>query len=221
MEEGTRERLVRIATEMISREGLAALTLRALGANAGVSRGTPYRHFATKTDLLIAVASARMSAIMQAVRAGADVVTRPADRLSAALTAYVDGALAEPELYSLIFMQGLDDDESELRTGGRAAFAYLQSLVRPLVGVSAVADAAASTWAATHGAIMLTLAGHAEGEKGLQDTVHVAVTAARLITRSDPADAPMATADGAGTPGPARSTDDSTTMKEGIDDSAQ
>lgn len=39
-------------------QGLAGITLRAVGDRAGVSRMTPYQHFTDKADLLAAVATA-------------------------------------------------------------------------------------------------------------------------------------------------------------------
>ena len=51
-----RLRLLRTASEIISKEGLKKLTMRALSNQVGVSRTAPYRHFENKDALLLAIA---------------------------------------------------------------------------------------------------------------------------------------------------------------------
>ena len=53
----TRGALIDQAAQLLDGGGLEAVTLREVGARAGVSRGAPYRHFADKEGLLTAVAA--------------------------------------------------------------------------------------------------------------------------------------------------------------------
>ena len=53
----TRRALLDDAGELLDCGGPDAVTLREVGARAGVSRGAPYRHFANKESLLTAVAA--------------------------------------------------------------------------------------------------------------------------------------------------------------------
>jgi Bacterial regulatory proteins, tetR family len=46
-----------VPAELLDSGGPDAVTLRGVGARAGVSRGAPYRHFADKESLLTAVAA--------------------------------------------------------------------------------------------------------------------------------------------------------------------
>src|SRR3954469_25220545 len=53
-----RSALIEAGLELIQEKGAAALTLREIGARAGVSRMAAYRHFANKEDLLGAISEA-------------------------------------------------------------------------------------------------------------------------------------------------------------------
>ena len=53
----TRCALLNSAAALLDSGGPGAVTLREVGARAGVSRGAPYRHFAEKESLLTAVAA--------------------------------------------------------------------------------------------------------------------------------------------------------------------
>src|SRR5277367_4436621 len=78
--EGTRSRLLRVAREIVEKDGLAAVTLRAVGAAAGVSRGAPYRHFNDKSDLLAAVAAQALQTLTGAIDAAASDAGDPVMR---------------------------------------------------------------------------------------------------------------------------------------------
>ncbi|WP_291410022.1 TetR/AcrR family transcriptional regulator [Actinophytocola sp.] len=52
---GTRESLVDAATALLDEGGVAAVTLREVGRQVGVSHNAPYKHFASKELLLAAV----------------------------------------------------------------------------------------------------------------------------------------------------------------------
>jgi len=53
----TRRALLDQAAALLDRGGPDAVTLREVGARAGVSRGAPYRHFCDKQSLLTAIAA--------------------------------------------------------------------------------------------------------------------------------------------------------------------
>ncbi len=55
--DSTRDRLIQAATRLLDDGGPAAVTLRDVGRLAGVSHNAPYKHFASKQDLLAAVAA--------------------------------------------------------------------------------------------------------------------------------------------------------------------
>src|SRR5258705_11963256 len=53
----TRRALIAAAAELLDQGGPDAVTLRAVGARAGVSRGAPYGHFEDKAHLLTVLAT--------------------------------------------------------------------------------------------------------------------------------------------------------------------
>lgn len=94
--ERTRARLVGAATRVFARMGPDAPALEDVSTEAGVARGTIYNHFATRDDLLTAVAIEAAEVIgleIEALRAIED----PAMRLGASLRCYIRRAAAEPE----------------------------------------------------------------------------------------------------------------------------
>jgi len=87
--EPTRDALVRVAGELLERDGLGAVTLREVGGRAGVSRSAPYRHFAGKEALLAAVAAADLRALGAEGAAAGASARRPIRRLERMLGTYL------------------------------------------------------------------------------------------------------------------------------------
>lgn len=103
MVDGTRTRLVESALRLLREEGLDAVTLRAVGDLAGLSRTAPYRHFADKTALLAALAVRVIADLSAHVAAAVLAAEAPRDRLRAFYLSYVEYAVAHPEEYRLVF----------------------------------------------------------------------------------------------------------------------
>ncbi|MGC5170469.1 TetR/AcrR family transcriptional regulator [Microbacterium sp. DT81.1] len=180
MAETTRSKLLRVAAELLDAEGLNAVTLREVGARAGVSRQAPYRHFADKDDLLAAVAEAGLAGLERVATEVADGMS-PRHRLDAALIAYVRAALENPELYSLVFSASLSQAKyADLHAVGGLAFALFRELLAALLPADRLDNVAPVIWAATHGVIMLSLSGHNEDAKGMRDPESVVRAALTL-----------------------------------------
>jgi AcrR family transcriptional regulator len=186
--EGTRSRLLRVAREILEKDGLSAVTLRAVGAAAGVSRGAPYRHFADKSDLLAAVAAKALQTLTAAVNAAGRDEADPVPRIDQALRAYVDMALRSPELYSFTFSTDLRVAQSaELHQAGLGAYGALHHLVVGANRSDLPADLVTSAlWATMHGSVMLVLAGHTEPDDRLDDPLSVIKLAANALLGIDP-----------------------------------
>jgi AcrR family transcriptional regulator len=186
--EGTRSRLLRVAREIVEKDGLAAVTLRAVGAAAGVSRGAPYRHFTDKSDLLAAVAAQVLQTLAATVDGAARDTTDPVTRIDQALRAYVDMALRSPELYSFTFSTDLRVAHSvELHEAGLGAYGALHHLVIGANRSNLPADLVTSAlWATMHGSVMLVLAGHTEPDQHLDDPLSVIKLAASALLGIDP-----------------------------------
>jgi AcrR family transcriptional regulator len=85
----TRERLVDAARAQLEAEGLRGTTTVAVATRAGVSQGALFKHFATKTDLLVAAAEAALAALIDGFRS--ELAATEADPLEVRVRAAVAG----------------------------------------------------------------------------------------------------------------------------------
>ena len=98
-----RERILRAAHDQLAEGGYASASVARVAARAGVATGTVYRHFPSKGDLLAEVFRRASQREVDAVGAAADAGGSAAERLAAAVEAFVRRALAEPaRAYALI-----------------------------------------------------------------------------------------------------------------------
>ena len=173
---GTRSVLLEAAAGLLEEGGMGAVTLRAVGERVGVSRQAPYNHFADKATLLSVLAARYLGRLGEgmaeaAARAGEE---DPFEGLGAMMEAYVRFALASPSRYRLIGQEMSGSAHQEVHEANRAVHTRFVGAVAAcqeageLPGGDPV-ELAAILFATTHGAVELTLSGHAEEEKGLGD----------------------------------------------------
>ena len=99
-----RQTLIDVSVDVIARQGLDALSLRALATRAGVSSGAPYHHFADRGQLLAAIAQDGFERLNQAMlHEGSAHLADPIARLSAIGQAYVQFAVAHPGHFRVMF----------------------------------------------------------------------------------------------------------------------
>ena len=143
-----RRALLRLAAEVLEKEGLGAISLRELARRAGVSHSAPYRHFADRDRLLAALAEEGFAMLGEAL------ARRPRREMG---EAYVEFALAHPQRFRLMF-------GARFAVHGRER-AY-EALIESFVDLGAHArHAAAAAWALVHGLAQLLLDGHFAGEE--------------------------------------------------------
>lgn len=100
----TRQALVDAAAELLDEGGPDAVTLRAVGARAGVSRGAPYGHFPDKEHLLAAVATKSWTAVGdQLDELMADRQRPSTERLERSLAGLMEVGRRRPHAYALMF----------------------------------------------------------------------------------------------------------------------
>lgn len=97
-----RELIIDTARAMVEQEGLDALSLRRLASALGVTAPALYAHFASKDDLLAAVAAAEFGGLVEAIQAATASLEDPVERIVAQSHAYVDHARAHPALIQLM-----------------------------------------------------------------------------------------------------------------------
>lgn len=102
-EETRREDIVRAAYDVAARQGLEALTLRAVAARADVSHGTVVFHFKRKRELVASLLD-RVLYATAVLRVPDEVaqVTRPSERMHALLRAEMDRLSTDPRHFRLL-----------------------------------------------------------------------------------------------------------------------
>jgi AcrR family transcriptional regulator len=95
--------LVDAARRILEAEGAAALSLRAVAREAGVSPAAPYHHFKDKTELLEAVAHGGWEEVSEIIAEARRSATDPADAIADIGMAYVKFARENPALYRLMY----------------------------------------------------------------------------------------------------------------------
>ncbi|HWE90171.1 MAG TPA: TetR/AcrR family transcriptional regulator [Pseudonocardiaceae bacterium] len=118
------------AEQTIREKGLAALSLRELARDLGVSNAAPSRHFKDKQALLDAVALAGFERLL-ALQAAAQRSGRPfAARMRGQAYVYVDFAVANTELLDIMYTAKHDSAASaELIAAGHRVIGTLLALI--------------------------------------------------------------------------------------------
>ena len=163
-----RAALLAEAAAMIAEGGAASVTMRAIGQHLGVSRAAPYRHFADKTALLVAVAAdgfERLRGRLQTADAGAP--RSGVERLRRMGEEYVLFALDNPAHYRLMYgKEALTrQDLPELREAANALFEQFVGVIQAHQRSGGIKrqDPRAQAyvaWSAVHGLASLWIEGH-------------------------------------------------------------
>jgi AcrR family transcriptional regulator len=163
------EALLKAAEQVLERDGLPGLTLRAVAREAGVSHAAPTHHFGDLTGLvseLAAIGFRQFNATMKAAGASGTTLL---EKGMANAKAYVAYARAHPGMYALMFRspERLDHSRPSLHEASEAAFAGLAGSVaasrqEQISKESLSLDQAAAiarNWSLVHGFTMLLLDG--------------------------------------------------------------
>lgn len=104
-----RRALLEASIQLILERGLDALSLREVARRAGVSPAAPYHHFATRQELLAALAIDGFALLARAMAGARDAAAgrSAVQRFCATGEAYVRFALAHPAHFRLMFRPSL------------------------------------------------------------------------------------------------------------------
>jgi AcrR family transcriptional regulator len=157
-----RAALLEAAVEVLRERGLHGLSLRECARRVGVSHAAPYRHFADKEALLVAIAGQGFVWLIEAARAAMEGLDDPRARLDAYGIAYVRFAIEHPEHHRVMFAAELDLEKAspEDQAASQEAFELLRATAAELVepGEDEMM-AAVAFWSLVHGLSMLILDG--------------------------------------------------------------
>lgn len=164
-----RNALIQAGLDILSTDGVEALTLREVARRAGVSHSAPYAHFANKEALLAAIAEQGFELLAaktaQAGRRRSSDHADPSSALVEGAWAYVRFALEHPQHIRLMFSGLIRRDETERASLSRAAgdaLAVLEGAVRSAQASDKLRPEDTSlmvltAWALVHGLATLML----------------------------------------------------------------
>lgn len=156
----TRQALLAAAGALLDAGGPSAVTLREVGALAGVTRSAPYRHFADKESLLTAVATAAWRDVGNSLeQLAANISTEPKQSLRQALVALVGIGRARPHLYRLMFTTPVGDPAAAVRAAQYAQDLFL-NIVSGVVGAAHARQYGGLLMTSAHGITDLEISGH-------------------------------------------------------------
>ncbi len=162
-----RIRLLAAASEIISKEGLKKLTMRALSNQVGVSRTAPYRHFANKDALLFAIAEDGFRELTNRYRKiNRDKSMDSLSRIKSIGLAYIAFAIHNPGAFRLMFGQEITRHQrsEKLCSHAKETFNEYLKAVKGFqnehnMAIGDYAILANYSWAAVHGLAILLLDG--------------------------------------------------------------
>lgn len=159
--------LLEAARTLLERDGPEAISFRAIARAAGVSQTAPYHHFQNKEDLLATLAGSGFLELATSQELAAAKASPGRARIVAIGLDYVRFAVANPQLYRLMFGVGISDwcahpDVLELKS---ATFRPVQAALADHLSNNVktdgelLEDAAISAWSLVHGLSMLIIDG--------------------------------------------------------------
>ncbi|MFD8459764.1 TetR/AcrR family transcriptional regulator [Streptomyces antimycoticus] len=161
----TRDALLRAASDLLDHGGLDAVTLRAVGARAGVSRGAPYGHFADKEHLLTRLAIDAWHTLADELRRiQDDPRLAPVTRLKRTLLTLIEVGRERPHLYALMFRTP-ESDTAALFDAVAESHGRFLGLVADVVGKDESRRYGALLLSSAHGIAGMELSGHLAAEK--------------------------------------------------------
>jgi AcrR family transcriptional regulator len=158
---------VEAALQLVAEKGVQGLTLREAARRVGVSQAAPYRHFADKKELLLAVGEAGFRAMHEDIlKEVAKAPTAPPARLSAIGVAYVRFAAERPALFRVMFGQELARADGS-PSAEQSAMMVFQELVAEILRGQGSGDfrsddplgLAVGCWSIAHGLAVIFVEG--------------------------------------------------------------
>ncbi|OBI39913.1 transcriptional regulator [Mycobacterium sp. E1386] len=179
----TRRSLLEAAGALLDLGGVEAVTLREVGARAGVSRSAAYRHFADKESLLAVLATNALSELGDLLQALVDSDDPPEESLRSGLLALIELGRMRPHLYRLMFTPPPGDPTEAMRVAERAQDLFLD-IVGRITGPEQARRYGALLLTSAHGITGLDLSGHMDLDKWHTNAEELVDTLISVLPRS-------------------------------------
>lgn len=156
--------LIQAGIEILSQEGIEALSLRSVAKQVGVSHAAPYAHFTDKQALIAAIAAEGYRKLYTRLADAQNQSTDPLRRLEETAFAYLQFALDEPDHFRVTFAGAVEAEKNypEYVEQSQRCYALVVALVEDcqahklFVGED-VQLLAVSIWSCIHGFVQLLL----------------------------------------------------------------
>jgi AcrR family transcriptional regulator len=187
-----RQTLLDAAVALIGEVGPRAFTLREVARRAGVSHNAPYRHFASKDELLAEVAAEGFERLTVSMRKRMARANSPGERLQECGCGYVAFALRWPQHFLVMFdLPKVSDGQEKYQLAGENAFGVLRESIvaAQQSGDLPAGDPLPLTWMAwsfVHGIAKLAISGNLP--LSIRATIEFTRTASLKIFRGMKAD---------------------------------
>lgn len=161
----TRRALLLSAGALLDLGGPDAVTLREVGARAGVSRSAPYRHFQDKEGLLMELATQAWTEIgdsLELLAERSDLTGK--EVLRGAMDTLLTVSRSRPHLYRLMFTAPATDPAAAVRAASRAQDVFLDIVAR-FMQVEGARQYAGLLLTSIHGIAGLEMSGHLTSDK--------------------------------------------------------
>ena len=159
-----REQILAAALELFTAEGMANVSTRQIAQKVGISQPSLYAHFASANAIASELCVRGFQQLHGAFAAIMAQGGGARERLRRLGQAYIDFALAHPDIYRIAFMVELDHSDNPANdpefAEGMRVFAVLREVVAEVLGAdnTEVDIQAQSCWISVHGLAALLLA---------------------------------------------------------------
>lgn len=160
-----RRGLLDAALELVAAQGVQGFTLREAARKANVSHNAPYRHFPSRTHLLMELAIEGQGHLLEALKTAVGRTSAARERIRRLGIAYMEFAMAHAAHFRVMFSSEVSRERTpELKAAQDATFAFFEAELRAseragLTRRNAVQKHALVGWSALHGASLLVLDG--------------------------------------------------------------
>lgn len=159
--------LIKAGVEILSNEGISALSLRKVATKAGVSHAAPYAHFKDKQDLIAAISSDGFNRIYDKLKSRLSDIPKsdPERQLKEAAKAYLDFALHDSDHFRVTFSGIIEEDKEKYPDyieASRRCFSLVEEIVRECINKNilrfhSLEEATTTIWSLVHGYVFLLI----------------------------------------------------------------
>lgn len=180
--------LLDAALKLVGTQGVQGFTLREAARVAEVSHNAPYRHFDTRTQLLVALAIEGQQLLLKSLQVALQGISNRRARLMALGTAYLEFGCSHAAHFRVMYSgEVAANPTEELGTAQSATYEFFEQEIRSgeeegVFRSGRTTDYALVGWAAIHGATILLLDGLLQGTTVYGD--HTPADLARLVIES-------------------------------------